>query len=94
MKTCKDCIYWIDINHPSAAPIDGSRALHIGQGECRLYPEPRYAVFANHWCGQLKEKVTEKFRTLEPPKWTRQRFDALWSGEIPQPKDKSWKDKP
>ena len=49
MKTCKDCIYWVDIKHPDP--------LHIGEGECRLYPEPRTQVFPNHWCGQLKEKV-------------------------------------
>ena len=71
MKICKDCIYWVDINHPSAAPIDGSKALHIGQGECRLYPEPRENVFANHWCGQLKEKPTLKQELSDPNGYVR-----------------------
>ena len=55
MKTCKDCIYWTTI-----PKMQFPEPFEIGMGDCRLYPEPRENVFANHWCGQLKEKVTTK----------------------------------
>jgi hypothetical protein len=91
MKTCKDCIYWVDINHPSAAPIDGSKALHIGQGECRLYPEPRENVFANHWCGQLKKKVNPSDH-----QWTKEEMERFKTRDVPALKinkiTTSWKD--
>ena len=31
---------------------------------CRLYPEPVDVGSPNHWCGQLKEKETDKLDNL------------------------------
>ena len=52
MKTCKDCIYFVDkyVLFPDIDPNE------TWDGFCQFNPK-REDVLKDYWCGQLKEKV-------------------------------------
>ena len=67
MKTCKDCIYWVETK--------GSSPLCFGIGECHLYPKAE-ETGCDWWCGQLKEGINMETHHLLI-EWARQPENAV-----------------
>ena len=71
MKTCEDCIYSYLIT-----PDDFHYLVSNERVECRLNPKT-ILQYAEHWCGQLKEKKVSDFADSEWERSERAKYEQL-----------------